>query len=146
MLFPKKKEIKEKILKEKEYIMSLYIQGLKEYIANGFKYDIPKSSLEIRNQVMINNDSILTFINECMEQVIRGPETTDLTTGQIYKLYVRWCKYNNNNYCESNKTFATTMKEHLEIREPIKKCGNTYYPGIVPTEDTLKNYWENDRY
>lgn len=141
------KQLLEKILKEKEYIMSLYIQGLKEYITNGFKYDIPKSSLEIRNQVMVNNDSILTFINECTETVIREPERIDLTTGEFYKLYVRWCKYNNNNYCETNKIFAQTMLKHLGIDKP-KKCfnGNTYYPGIVPTEDTLKNYWENDRY
>ena len=141
------KKLLEKILKEIEYIMSLYIQGLKEYIANGFKYDIPKSSLELRKQVMANNDSILTFINECTEIVIREPERTDLTTGEFYKLYVKWCKYNNNNYCETNKVFVQTILKHLGIDRP-KKCfnGNTYYPGIIPTEDTLKNYWENDRY
>ena len=96
---------------------------------------------------MANNDSILTFINECTEIVIREPERTDLTTGEFYKLYVKWCKYNNNNYCETNKVFVQTILKHLGIDRP-KKCfnGNTYYPGIIPTEDTLKNYWENDRY
>lgn len=141
------KELLKKLLDEKEYIISLFLEGARQVIANGYKYDIPPSCLESRKKYRLDNDSVLSFINECMERVIREPERTDLTTGQIYELYVKWCKYNNNE-SESIKSFASIMKKHLGIINPLKKHfnGNTYYPGIIPTEDALKTYWKNDRY
>lgn len=142
------KHLLEKLLTETPYIVSQLIKGAKEVISNGYRYDIPNSSLKIRNEFRIENDSVLTFINECMETVIRNPERDDLTTGQVYQLYLNWYKINigNKNF-EGNRNFVNLMKKNgVEISGKTHN-GHNYYMHLVPTQDAIDNYWlNNNRY
>lgn len=137
------KDLLEHLKTELSYIVSVLLKSLDEVITNDFSYDIPTSCLELRKQVMVENDSILTFIDECIETVTREPAITDLTTGELFKMYVKWCNFNNNGYHESNNTFYRTMLDYINEVKPKKTHnGRTYYQGIAPNEESLHMYWE----
>lgn len=146
-IIPKEKwdtDLLEHMEEEIDYIFITLLPYLDKVIENGYKYDIPNDSLILRKKITIDNDSVLTFINECMEQTIREPDSNDLTTGEVYQLYVKWCKYNNNNYYEANKSFCSTILEYTGETKPKKTHGgNTYYRYLIPTAEAIKTYWES---
>jgi len=118
----------DKMYSEREYIIKLCVEGLKQVISNGYKYDIPDEALQELEKYKIDNDSVLQFIDTCCElKENRAFEKDEPTKGQIYQMYVQYCQINNIGYCESNRNFNKILQEN-DLGD-IKKThgGNEYY-------------------
>ena len=66
-----------------------------------------------------------------------------ITTGTIHKVYLQWCKSNNNGYARSAKEFRDELASHLGTRfaDMTTRChGNTYYKGWTLTEDAQNDF------
>lgn len=131
----------EHMLEEIDYIIYKSLNALKNVIKNGYNFTIPKKSIELRDRYRIDHNSALRFIKECVETVIREPESTDYTSGEIYRIYKAWAKDNNNNYYESPREFKKAMLNATN-ETTLKKThgGNFYYRHIDLTDEVKRDY------
>lgn len=131
----------EHMLQEVDYIIYRSLNGLKKVIENGYNFTVPKESLKIRNRYRVDHNSALRFIKECVETIIREPESTDYTSGEIYKIYKAWAKDNNNNFYESPRDFKKAMLE-TTCETSLKKThgGNFYYRNVDLTDEVKRDY------
>lgn len=143
-VIPKEKQDKDlvkHILEDKGYVVYKFLQAARQVIQNGYNYTIPESCIKLRKKYRVDHNSILRFIKECTEKVIREPETDDCTTGQFYKIYKNWCKDNNNNYYESSRDFRKAILKETGENAPKKTFGgNYYYRFIIPIDEIKKDY------
>lgn len=134
------KNLKEHLLEEKEYIVSLAIRCLRQVINNGYKYNIPDSCRDLNEDYQVENHSFLAFYKEC---VVDRPNLKRIddkcTTKLFYDVYKEWCKDNNNGYKES-KQQVNKILEEMGKGEKIKHNGYWYYKEITLSEDTKTDY------
>lgn len=83
------KQLLDKLIAERGAIVSIAIQKLTEVIQNGYRFTESESMRKERHAYSIENNSLLTFVNECC----------DLTQGKTYRskfnqVYFNWCKLN----------------------------------------------------
>lgn len=131
----------EHMLEETDYIIYKSLNALKNVINNGYNFILPKKSIELRDRYRTDHNSALRFIKECVDTVIREPESTDYTSGEIYKIYKAWAKDNNNNYYESPREFKKAMLNATK-ETSLKKThgGNFYYRYIVLSDEVKRDY------
>ncbi len=131
----------EHMLEETDYIIYKSLNALKNVINNGYNFILPKKSIELRDRYRTDHNSALRFIKECIDTVIREPESTDYTSGEIYKIYKAWAKDNNNNYYESPREFKKAMLNATN-ETTLKKThgGNFYYRHIDLTDEVKRDY------
>ncbi len=102
----------EHLLEEKEYIIAQGIKGLQEVIANGYKYDIPEQCMEVNKLYRVENDSFLSFLEECIiDRDKKEPIKDKCTVKVIYNAYKEWCKINNGGYCQSKKEMKKMLND-----------------------------------
>ena len=142
-VIPKEKQDKkllEHLLSEAEYILYRLRQGVREFIANGYEYDIPEDSLELKEEYKKENNSVLLFREECMK-----PRETEqikdkfYTVYKVYQIYENWYKFNyHNNHYENSREF----KKFMGGQDAIKKThgGLEYYRHWMLTEDAIRRY------
>lgn len=134
------KNLIEHLLEEKEYIVSLAINGLKQVIDNGYKYTIPDSCKLLNKEYQTENNSFLAFMKEC---VINRPTPNKIedkcTTALFYKVYEAWTRDNNNGYKES-KIEVNKLLTEMGKGETKKSNGYWYYKTITLNEATKKEY------
>lgn len=136
------KNLVQHMLEEKEYIISKALKMFKKVIDNGYNYTIPESVLKTREKFRNEHDTTKKFILECTERVIREPDPNDPTTGQFYSIYQNWCKANNL-YDEGHSKFKELiLKETKEERPKKTYGGNTFYRGIIPTDEARVTFGE----
>lgn len=113
-------QLLEKILAEKEVIVSVAIHALQKTIAEkGFKFSESELMLIARKKYMIENNSLLTFIKECCEF---GSEK--VTNRSAFNMFYRaWCE---NNAIRPERD--RDIKEQLESTFGIaaRKTGGNY--------------------
>lgn len=135
------KNLIEHLLEEKEYIVSLAINGLKQVIDNGYKYTIPDSCKLLNKEYQVENHSFLAFMKEC---VIDRPNPDKIedhcTTARLYKIYEAWCKDNNNGYKESRQEVKKILKEMGKGETKKTNGGYDYYKAITLSQETKKDY------
>ena len=87
----------------------------KTVIDAGYDYAVPESAEQSLNEFKIENDSVLSFINEC---VVKRPTSKldNCTTKIMYDVYKEWCKDNNYGYYEGKRTFNKTFSDTLVIK------------------------------
>lgn len=131
----------EHMLEETDYIIYKSLNALKNVINNGYNFILPKKSIELRDRYRTDHNSALRFIKECIDTVIREPESTDYTSGEIYRIYKAWAKDNNNNYYESPREFKKAMLNATN-ETTLKKThgGNFYYRHIDLTDEVKRDY------
>lgn len=135
------KQLVEHLLEEKEYIVSLAIRCLRQVIKNGYRYSIPTSCRALNEDYQVENNSFLAFMQECVVDRPTNERITDkCTAGKFYKVYVAWCKDNNNGYAESKGEVKKILKG-LGKGERIKaNGGNEYYKAITLSKEAKKEY------
>ena len=123
-------------------IVRKWVLALKTVIDAGYRYDIPETSKESLEKFKIENDSVLSFISEC---VVKRPTSKmdNCTTKMMYDIYKEWCKDNNGGYAEGKQTFKKIFTEHFGYKTPdaaIVRTDNTYYRDYTLSLDTKEEY------
>jgi len=78
---------------ERDGIVYKAVKALQTVIANGYRFSEPHSVSEARDTYMSENNSVISFYNECMTERPRRKIEDSCSTGRIYKVYVsvkRW--------------------------------------------------------
>ena len=142
---PEEKQDKNLLNKMKlEYvgIVRKWVLALKTVIDAGYRYDIPEKSKESLEKFKIENDSVLSFISECVVKRLTS-KLDNCTTKIMYEVYKEWCKNNNNGHYESNPTFKRTFTQYFGYKEPedaVIKYSNTYYKDYTISIECKKDY------
>ncbi len=101
----------DKLYAEREGIVCKAVMAMTRVIRNGYRFSEPKSVTTAREQYMNENNTVISFWNECMVQ--RSKISDKATVGKIYDVYKAWCQDNNSGYAKSAKEFRNTICEHL---------------------------------
>lgn len=134
------KKLENDMLKEKEYIISKCMIGLKQVLKNNYNFNIPEQCQLNLEKYKIDNDSILSFLNECC--IIEENNKKELTKPIIYKIYKKWCEDNNNNYSEGKMKFNQVLK-NKNLGEIKTINGIRYYKNFTIKEDAIKEYYND---
>lgn len=139
---PKEKQIKmivEKMFKEKEYIIWLVLNELKKVIDNNLEYIIPKECKNNIDKYKIDNNSFLSFMNECTEKRIDNNIKDNCTCKKLYDVYVEWCKDHNNGYKETKQECKKILTS-LGQDNKKKINGYFYWSDFTLNLSTKKDY------
>lgn len=126
----------ERMYAERAGIVYQAIQAVRHVVENGYRYDIPTSVMQDRQQYAVENNSVLSFFETCMRRTLSG-EAVDkfCTTGSVYRVYQAWCRLNvRNGYAKTQKEFRKALAEHLNLSKDdlIKQQkGQSYFNGIT---------------
>lgn len=135
------KHLLEHLLEEKEYIILQGIKGLKEVIANGYKYDIPESCKKVNQLYKVENDSFLSFLEECVVDRPKGEPIKDKCTVKVfYDTYKEWCKVNNGGYAQSKKEMKKMLRDMGKGEIIHTNGGYDYFKDITLSLRAKKEY------
>lgn len=136
------KKLLEHLLSEGEYILYRLRQGVKEFIANGYEYDVPKVSLKLKEDYKKDNNSVLLFREECMQpRDSKEIKNRYFTVYKTYKVYINWYKSNyHDSFYENNREFKKFMGGDEAIRKTHN--GNAFYKDWELTENAIERYSE----
>ncbi|MCD7831754.1 MAG: phage/plasmid primase, P4 family [Firmicutes bacterium] len=132
-VIPKEKQDKQlldKMYAERDGIVYKAVTALQTVIQNGYRFSEPQSVSNARNSYMEENNTVISFFNECMCPWPDGRINRHCTTGRIYRVYQAWCRENNNGYAKTAKEFREGLGEHLGkpyADLTVRLNGNTYY-------------------
>jgi phage/plasmid-associated DNA primase len=96
---------------------------------------IPDSSREIVAKYQIENNSVMSFVDECCE-LKPGPL---VNRTQIYKAYEDWCKLSGIRHKVGAATFYNTLKEEYSILTERTE-GSRNLVGITLNDNYKSNY------
>ncbi len=133
--------VHEKILNEEsEYLVSLAVKHLRNFIARGYKFDIPECCTEALRQYKTENSPTLRFLAECTMERPHKLISDKCNTAMLYKIFCAWCKTNNSGYTESKQIFKRFIDN--AGKGTIKKTngGNWYYTDFMLTLECKQEY------
>ncbi len=145
-IIPKEKQDKfllDKMYTERDGIIYKAIMALIEVIQNGYNYTEPLSVINARLKYRAENNSVISFFNECMEKRADDKITDNCTTSKIYKVYRSWCNYNNNGYSKTSKDFRNTLAEYLNADYSditVRRKDGIYYRSYTLTKSAKDEY------
>lgn len=137
------KQLLDKMYAERDGIVYKAVTALKNVINNGYRYTEPQSVSQARQKYMSENNTVISFFNECMCEWANGKIARNCTTGRIYKVYVAWCKENNNGFAKTAKEFREILASHLgaDYSDIItRQRGNTYYKDFSLTLEAKEHF------
>lgn len=123
-VIPKEKQdshLLEKMYKEKNQILNEILFFLKKLIEDDYKIELPKKLIDYRNMYIIENNTLLSFIDECCDisekEIISSLRDKK---SEFKKIYYKWCDVNNYGKGKLKlKEIETTLKERYG--EDLKK-------------------------
>lgn len=124
----------EKLMLEKDIIVSVAIDMLRQAINRGYKFSESDAMIATRKQYAIENNSLLTFVNEYCDRDNYNHKTKRSEFNSIYK---KWC-CSNRLLPERDREISKQLFEHFLI-EAFKTNGNYYYP-LKIHDEVLKEY------
>ena len=145
-VIPKDKQDKtllDKLYAERDGIVYKAVKALRTVIANGYRFTEPDSVSEARDTYMSENNSVISFYNECMTERPRRKIEDSCSTGRIYKVYKAWCYDNNNGYAKTAGDFRKTLADHLDTTfadMSVKRNNGTYYRNYTLSIETKEQY------
>jgi len=145
-VIPKDKQDKtllDKLYAEREGIVYKAVKALQTVIANGYRFTEPESVNKARDAYMIENNTVVSFFDECMTKRPRGKIEDSCSTGRIYKVYKAWCYDNNNGYAKTAGEFRKALADHLDTtfeEMSVKRNNGTYYRNYTLTLETKEQY------
>lgn len=107
------KRLLDKMYAEREGIVYKAVMALKKVIANGYRFTEPENVIGARVQYMTENNTVISFFEECMCARPEGKIADAATTGRIYDVYKAWCRDNNNGFHKTAKEFREILSAHL---------------------------------
>ncbi len=139
------KQLLEHLLEEKEYIVSLAIGGLMEVINNGYQYDIPEICKQRNQLYRVENDSFLSFYEECLvDRPENEPIKDKCTVKIIYQTYKEWCKANNGGYAQTKKEMKKMLTDMGKGEIIHTNGGYDYFKYITLSLRAKKEYGCNN--
>ena len=145
-VIPKDKQDKtllDKLYAERDGIVYKAVKALQTVIANGYRFSEPDSVSVARETYMSENNSVISFYNECMTERPRRRIEDSCSTGRIYKVYKAWCYDNNNGYAKTAGDFRKTLADHLDttfVDMSVKRNNGTYYRNYTLTPEAKEEY------
>ena len=136
-------EIFNKMWKERNMIIKQALYFLNQLRANKFKFTIPAEMAELREQYEIENNTLLSFIEECCDRVTLLA-TRRLKKTEFKRVYYRWVDYNNGGKGKlKNKEIEDTLKNRYEFK--IKKYdGYDQIEGLIIKDETYRELGMSD--
>jgi P4 family phage/plasmid primase-like protien len=137
------KQLLDKMYAERDGIVYKAVKALQTVIANGYRFSEPKSVTDARVQYQMENNTVISFFEDCMCEREGGKITDACTTGKIYKIYKAWCQDNNNGFAKTYKEFRTKLAEHLGAAFEdmiVKRNSGTFYKAYTLTAECKKEY------
>ncbi len=124
----------DKLMSEKDIIVSIAIDHLKEAIGRGYKFSESNEMVAARKEYSIENNSLLTFINDCCECYTVEHKTKRSEFNRVYKI---WCNANSV-LPERDREIGKQLKEFFEIE--VQKNNGHYYYSLKIKDEVLKEY------
>ena len=85
-------QLLDKLLAEKEIIISVAIAALKRTIANGYNFTISESSKQLMSAYKVDNEIIRQFIEECCELRTAEQKRDNITQAKFFEAFVEWTR------------------------------------------------------
>lgn len=137
------KELLDKMYAERDGIVFKAVKALQTVIANGYRFSEPASVTEAREKYQTENNTVISFFEDCMCEREGGKITDACTTGKIYKVYKEWCWDNNNGFAKTYKKFWTKLADYLSTTFKdmiVKRNIGTFYKEYTLTTECKKEY------
>lgn len=135
------KQLLDKLYAEREGIVRKAAMAMMKVIKNGYRFSEPKSVTAARGQYMSDNNTVISFWNECMVQ--RGKISDKATVGKIYDVYKVWCQDNNSGYAKSAKEFRSIISDYLNTSYAdltLRSKAGIVYKNYTLSVDTKQQY------
>lgn len=135
------KQLLDKLYAEREGIVRKAAMVMMKVIKNGYRFSEPKSVTAAREQYMSDNNTVISFWNECMVQ--RGKISDKATVGKIYDVYKAWCQDNNSGYAKSAKEFRNIISDYLNTSYAdltLRSKAGIVYKNYTLSVDTKQQY------
>lgn len=133
-------QLLDKLYSEREYVIKLCVDGLKQVIDNKYRYDLPIKVSGALRQYQHSNDSVLQFFDECCEPRINGVIDDHITKGMVYKYYKAWSQLNNGGYSEKNADFNKTLIDNKMGETKKTNGGNEFYISFKIKQSAVAEY------
>lgn len=137
------KELLDKMYAERDGIVYKAVKALQTVIANGYRFSEPACVTEAREKYQTENNTVISFFEDCMCEREGGKITDACTTGKIYKVYKEWCRDNNNGFAKTYKEFRTKLADYLSTSFEdmiVKRNSGTFYKEYTLTTECKKEY------
>lgn len=137
------KKLLDKMYAERDGIVFKAVKALQTVIANGYRFSEPDSVSLAREKYMAENNTVISFFEECMCGWPDGKINKHCTTGRIFKVYQGWCRENNNGFAKTAKEFRETLAAHLGAdfaAITTRQNGNTYYKDYSLTSESKEQF------
>ena len=133
----------DKMYAEREGIVHKAVLALQTVIANGYRFSEPESIHVIRETYRRENNTVICFFEECMEEREESKYTDGATTGRIYNVYKAWCQDNNHGFSKTAKEFRDELAAH--VGSTFKDISlhtrtGTYYRTFTLTQEVMMHY------
>lgn len=134
----------DKMYMEREGIIHKIILALKNVIKNGYVFTETETMADFRNQYRYDNNTVISFFNECLEKRPSGKIKDGCTTGKVYDVYKAWCMDNNHGYSKTAKEFRNELSEYL--RAPYQDLitrrgkGGSFFKNFTLTDEAKETY------
>ena len=145
-VIPKDKQDKtllDKMYAERDGIVFKAVKAIQTVITNGYRFSEPDSVSLAREKYMAENNTVISFFEECMCEWPDGKINKHCTTGRIFKVYQGWCRENNNGFAKTAKEFRETLASHLGAdftALTTRQNGNTYYKDYSLTSEAKEQF------
>ena len=137
------KRLLDKMYAEREGIVHKAVCALQQVIRNGYRFSEPNSVNAARERYMTENNTVVSFFEECMCRRENGKICDVATTGRIYDVYKAWCQDNNGGYHKTAKEFRDTLSAHLggTYKElTVHSNKGTFYKDYTLSLETREQY------
>ena len=130
------KDLQEKMYAERDSFCIKALRAFQKAVENNYTFDIPESCKLANDEYRRKNSVVRTFIDECCEPLDRDNAPKDMTTGQFWNLFKRWCA-DGRFYIPGKAEFKRELAVIASVDESEliyhNKAGN-YYPYVVTDE------------
>ena len=145
MIAPEKQD--KRLLKalRREYpgIINLALEGAKQVIQNGYRYDLPPRSRAARQAYQAQNSSPLSFFESCCVRREAARNAKDsATVSKVYAVYQAWCK-DNGLFGEPKRVFEEEIAAALDTTPEemkVKKEHGRIFKDFTLTVETKEAY------
>ena len=137
------KTLLDKMYAERDGIVYKAIKALQTVIANGYRFTEPESVSKARDVYMIENNTVVSFYNECMVQRPQNKICDSCSTGRVYSVYKAWCDDNNHGFAKTAKEFRDILSAHLSssFKEiTVHTNRGTFYKELTLSLEAKEHY------
>lgn len=138
------KQLLDKLYAEREGIIYRAVMALKRLIDRGYRFIEPEVIKAARITYKNENNTVISFFEDCMVERPGGKIKDQCTTGRVYKVYREWCKDNNHGFAKTAKEFREELAAHLgtAYKDLIVRrgSGGSYFKDYTVSEEVKENY------